>query len=103
MTRRDELIRPLVDHGLDAIEVYHSDHDPDDVIEYRGLAVRLGALASGGSDFHGDDKPERAHRSILGVVTLPAADFTALEARSASVRGSHLRQGSGGPAGATGA
>ena len=82
VTRRDELIRPLVDHGLDAIEVHHSDHDPADVIEYRALAARLGVLVTGGSDFHGDEKPERAHRSILGVVTLPAADLAALEARS---------------------
>ena len=28
VTKRDELIAPLVDRGLDAIEVYHSDHTP---------------------------------------------------------------------------
>lgn len=98
VTERDELIRPLVDHGLDAIEAYHSDHDPADVVEYRGLAARLGVLVSGGSDFHGDDpasakatggRQARARRSILGVVTLPADDLAALEARS------RLRQGSG--------
>ena len=38
VTKRDELIRPLVDQGLDAIEVYHSDHTPEDVVAYRGLA-----------------------------------------------------------------
>ena len=57
VTKRDELIAPLVDHGLDAIEVYHSDHTPEDVIEYKGLATRLGVLVTGGSDFHGDDPP----------------------------------------------
>ncbi len=55
VTRRDELIGPLVEQGLDAIEVYHSDHTAEDVVAYRGLAVRLGALVSGGSDFHGED------------------------------------------------
>ena len=29
VTKRDELIAPLVEHGLDAIEVYHSDHSPE--------------------------------------------------------------------------
>ena len=81
VTRRDELIRPLVDHGLDAIEVYHSDHTADDVIAYQGLATRLGVLITGGSDFHGDatQKPERAHRSVFGAVTLPREALAALE------------------------
>ena len=84
VTGRDELIAPLVDRGLDAIEVYHSDHTADDVVAYRGLAIRLGALASGGSDFHGEDasKPERIRRATLGGVTLPAADFAALERKA---------------------
>jgi len=87
VTRRDELIKPLVDRGLDAIEVYHSDHTPDDVIAYRGLADRLGALVTGGSDFHGEDghapgdKAHRMQRSTLGTVTLPTDDLSALEKR----------------------
>ena len=89
VTNRDELIAPLVDRGLDAIEVYHSDHLPADVIAYQGLAMRLGTLVSGGSDFHGEDdtqpaKPGRTQRNALGVVTLPASAFAALEARAAS-------------------
>ena len=85
VTKRDELIKPLVDRGLDAIEVYHSDHTPDDVISYRGLAGRLGVLITGGSDFHGEEgKPERAHRAILGAVTLPAADFDRLRESAAA-------------------
>lgn len=83
VTKRDELIAPLVAHGMDAIEVYHSDHSPEDVQFYNGMAKRLGALVSGGSDFHGDDSalnPSRTKRSILGVVTLPADAFEALSA-----------------------
>ena len=84
VTRRDELIRPLVDHGLDAIEVYHSDHTADDVIAYQGLAMRLGVLVTGGSDFHGDDpgKPDRAHRAVFGAVTLPPEDLARLERKT---------------------
>jgi predicted metal-dependent phosphoesterase TrpH len=83
VTKRDELIKPLVDRGMDAIEVYHSDHTAEDVVAYKGLAARLGALVSGGSDFHGEDssKPERAQRATFGTITLPADDLSALENR----------------------
>jgi predicted metal-dependent phosphoesterase TrpH len=82
VTKRDDLLAPLVDRGLDAIEVYHSDHTPDDVQAYRNMATRFNALVSGGSDFHGDDpgKPGRPHRSTFGVIALPPDDFAALEA-----------------------
>ena len=91
VTRRDELIRPLAGHGLDAIEVYHSDHLPEDVQQYRGLAQRLGVLVSGGSDFHGEDphapaERSRARRSTLGAVMLPPDDFAALERRVGASR-----------------
>lgn len=83
VTKRDELIAPLVESGLDAIEVHHSDHQPEHVATYRALARKLGTLVTGGSDFHGEDPasahaPARAHRAILGVVTLPAEDFARL-------------------------
>ena len=87
VTKRDELIRPLADHGLDAIEVYHSDHTPEHQAEYLGLAMRLGLLITGGSDFHGASAPTPAHprarRNSLGRVSLPPAAFAALEDRAA--------------------
>jgi len=91
VTRRDALIGPLAESGLDAIEVYHSDHMPEDVQQYRGLAQRLGLLVSGGSDFHGEDplapvERSRARRSTLGAVMLPPDDLAALELRAGSRR-----------------
>ena len=90
VTRRDELIAPLADRGLDALEVYHSDHSPEDTAAYRRIASRLALLVSGGSDFHGEDvsKPGRAHRAVLGAIVLPSDDFAALESR-----GRHWRDG----------
>ena len=91
VTKRDELIAPLIESGLDALEVYHSDHTPEDVIDYRGKAVRLNALITGGSDFHGEEppaqdgkpgRPGRPHRSTFGAVGLPPGDFAALEQRA---------------------
>ena len=63
----DERLSQLVAAGLDALEVYHSDHDADTVSRYAALADRLGALRSGGSDFHGDP----ASPLTVGSVSLP--------------------------------
>lgn len=86
VTRRDDLIAPLIDRGLDAIEVYHSDHSAEDVTVYRGMTIRFNALTSGGSDFHGEDpgKPGRAHRATFGAITLPPDAFAALEEQARS-------------------
>jgi hypothetical protein len=44
--------------GLNAIEVYHSDHSPEQTALYLQLAKQQGLLVTGGSDFHGAVKPE---------------------------------------------
>ena len=75
---RDQARLPEVAMALDAIEVHHSEHRSDDVARYRALAGVLGLAMSGGSDYHGD---ARGSRATLGQITLPAADFQALEAR----------------------
>lgn len=43
--------------GLRAIEAFHSDHRPEDVARYLDLARRLDLAVTGGSDFHGANKP----------------------------------------------
>jgi predicted metal-dependent phosphoesterase TrpH len=75
----DDAIEGWVADGLDAVEVYHREHDAAAVERYRAIADRGGLLVTGGSDYHGD---ERAHRSVLGGVTLPDAEyFRLVEAR----------------------
>lgn len=44
--------------GLNAIEVYHSDHSSSQSALYLELAKQHGLLVTGGSDFHGAVKPE---------------------------------------------
>jgi hypothetical protein len=56
----EALIRDLRDAGLGGIEVYHSDHSPDDVRRYAEIAKKYGLAVTGGSDFHGDAKPDIA-------------------------------------------
>jgi predicted metal-dependent phosphoesterase TrpH len=47
----------LAGMGLQAIEVYHSDHSPENVSYYKSLAERFNLGITGGSDFHGGNKP----------------------------------------------
>jgi predicted metal-dependent phosphoesterase TrpH len=74
VTRQPALLASLVDAGLDAIEVYHSDHPPAVRAELAVFAARHRLLVTGGSDYHGDDGRDRP----LGGVTLPNADFARL-------------------------
>ncbi len=50
----DELIRG----GLCAIEAYHSDHTPEETAAFLQIASETGLLVTGGSDFHGENKPD---------------------------------------------
>jgi predicted metal-dependent phosphoesterase TrpH len=76
--QRDHLIEPLIAAGLDAIEVYHSDHDPAATARYLSLADQLGLAVTGGSDYHGEGM-RRAE--LLGHVGLPPAAFDRFKAR----------------------
>jgi 3',5'-nucleoside bisphosphate phosphatase len=52
-----EYIGDLAGYGLRAVEVYHSDHSPENVSYYKTLAEQNGLGMTGGSDFHGGNKP----------------------------------------------
>lgn len=73
-TRMDDRIPALVAAGLDAIEVYHSDHDQTTVACYAAMAQQLGVLVTGGSDFHGDP----THGLEPGAAALPRDDWDRL-------------------------
>jgi predicted metal-dependent phosphoesterase TrpH len=76
LSATDQVIEQLAPAGLDAIEVWHSDHSPEQQEHYGRLADRLGLARSGGSDYHGDG----THRTCrLGAVLLPAFEFARLE------------------------
>lgn len=53
----EETIRHLMDTGLRAIEVHHSDYTSMDTQSYLEMSQRLKLLSTGGSDFHGANKP----------------------------------------------
>lgn len=84
ITKQPELLAALVSGGLDAVEVYHSDHPPPVRAELAVYAARHRLLVTGGSDFHGDDGRDRP----LAGVTLPRADFARLQEASTRWRAS---------------
>jgi hypothetical protein len=54
----EDLLPGMSEAGLQGIEAYHSDHTAEETRRFLYLAGKLGLLATGGSDFHGDLKPE---------------------------------------------
>jgi predicted metal-dependent phosphoesterase TrpH len=52
------LLQELMDLGLAGIECYYPEHSADQEALYLSLARKLGLLITGGSDFHGANKPE---------------------------------------------
>jgi hypothetical protein len=52
-----EYVEDLAGSGLRAVEVFHSDHSPENVSYYGSLAERFNLGVTGGSDFHGANKP----------------------------------------------
>jgi predicted metal-dependent phosphoesterase TrpH len=53
---RRVLLRELMETGLAGLEVYHRSFDAATVAAVGALARDLGLLASGGTDYHGDDE-----------------------------------------------
>ncbi|WP_282941712.1 PHP domain-containing protein [Paenibacillus sp. RC67] len=51
---QDELIEELVPYGLSGLEVYHSDHTPEQEMHYKQIAERHALIVTAGSDFHGE-------------------------------------------------
>lgn len=53
----DEQIRNLVGEGLDGLEIWHRDNPPQERTRLLGLAQKWNLLVTGGSDWHGNGKP----------------------------------------------
>lgn len=79
-------VRGLADAGLDGIEAYYTGHLPGQVEELLGLAADFGLVATGGSDFHGDAKPNVRVGVAYGGLKVPDESFDALLARIADSR-----------------
>lgn len=52
------LLKDLIKCGLNGIEVYHSSHTKEEMMFYKGTCLEYGLFITGGSDFHGSNKPD---------------------------------------------
>ena len=69
------------DMGLRAIEVFHSDHKAEDVERYLDMAQRFDLGITGGSDFHGANKPHiELGRGFEGNLAVPRSVLDDLRA-----------------------
>jgi predicted metal-dependent phosphoesterase TrpH len=65
----ERILRDLIGQGLNGLEVYHADHSVDQTRLYLDFALRFGLAVTGGSDYHGPDKPQ----SRIGYPRVPLA------------------------------
>lgn len=80
----DDVIAELAAVGLTGVEVDHPQHDGPARARLRGLAAELGLVTTGGSDYHGANKPT----SLAAETTAPEA-FEALLERAGPAGATH--------------
>jgi 3',5'-nucleoside bisphosphate phosphatase len=82
---RDRVLGEALEAGVDGVEVWHSQHDPELRRSLLALAERRGLVATGGSDYHGHHKPQvRLGTGTGGNVAVPAEHLDTLRARLVS-------------------
>lgn len=62
-----EVCSELASYGLDGIEVYHSSYQKSQIKQLQKIATDFNFIRSGGSDFHGENKPD----VFLGSPSVP--------------------------------
>ncbi len=82
LANRDELIPELVEAGLLGIEAFYPEHSSGQITAYREMCVRLGLIATGGSDFHG---PRVGGARHPGVQPVPESAWYELRDRLAAL------------------
>lgn len=69
----EKLVVYLKSLGLDALETYYTTHTDADEYFVRNLARRQGLMMTGGSDFHGTNKPDIELGIGRGKLKVPAS------------------------------
>lgn len=67
----DALVADLKQHGLIGIETIYSENSPEDELHTRRLAQKYGLSITGGSDFHGKNKPSIDILAGKGNLVIP--------------------------------
>ncbi|NLH48343.1 MAG: PHP domain-containing protein [Myxococcales bacterium] len=83
----DDAVAELKAAGLIGIEVLYTEHNPAQVQILWDIATRHGLLRTGGSDFHGANKPQTRLGRGRGDLAVPASWLAALLAARPAVTG----------------
>ena len=67
----EQFLTEAVPCGLDAMEVYYPKFTPEQEACAGRLAERFGIAPSGGSDFHGENKPDTRMGTGRGTLCVP--------------------------------
>ena len=79
------MIAALKAHGLCGIEAIYSENTPADEQIYKELARSEGLLISGGSDFHGTNKPDLFLGKGRGKLYIPYSLLDAIQQKHAEI------------------
>ena len=82
-----EYLRSLIPYGLDGVEGYYTDYTPDMERRYRSMAKELGLVISGGTDYHGANKPHIAIGRGRGQLEIPYSVLDGLRQRHREIFG----------------
>lgn len=77
-----QFLPQAVEAGLDGMEVYYAKYKPETTRIAVEMAREFSLLPSGGSDYHGENKPDIAMGSGRGDLQIPYAWLKALERKS---------------------
>ena len=77
-----EFLREAVACGLDGMEVMYPKFSPEQAALAEKIAAEFGLLPSGGSDFHGENKPDIALGRGRGTLAVPKEWLEALRQRA---------------------
>lgn len=82
-----EYLKTLIPYGLDGVEGYYTDYTPDMEQRYRAMAKELGLTISGGTDYHGANKPHITIGKGRGDLKIPYSVLEGLKERHRAVHG----------------
>jgi len=75
----DEAMAELKEMGIDGFEAYYGEYSPTEQRHFLKLAKDLDMLASGGSDYHGGNKPGLRMGNGRGTLSIPDSILEAME------------------------
>ena len=83
----EAFVERLLPCGLDGLEIWHPGHRPGQIRRLRRLAREHGLLETGGSDFHGKDRPGiEIGRGRAGGLHIGRPVYEAFRARLTTIR-----------------